>query len=283
MVKMTILLNDQFLSRDNVHIDLEDRGYQFGDGIYEVVRVYNGVPFEMEPHLVRFQRSANEIDLKLPMSLEETSSKITQLIELNKLKDGIIYFQVTRGAAPRNHAYPIGTTAVLTAYTKEVARPVEKLEKGIKVVTIEDIRWLRCDIKSLNLLGNVMAKQYAVDHQADEAIQIRDNIVTEGSSSNFYIVKDGKIYTHPADNFILNGITRMVIKDIANQLHIPFMEKNFTFKEVLEADEAFISSTTVEAMPVIQINDHVIGHEPGPIVRAIQAEIQKRISELVSI
>ena len=274
---MTILLNDQFLSRDDVHIDLEDRGYQFGDGIYEVVRIYNGVPFELDPHLVRFQRSADEIGLKLPMSLEETSSKITQLIELNKLKDGIIYFQVTRGAAPRNHAYPANTTAVLTAYTKEVPRPVEKLEKGIKVVTIEDIRWLRCDIKSLNLLGNVMAKQYAVDHGADEAVQIRDNIVTEGSSSNFYIVKDGKIFTHPANNFILNGITRMVIKDIANKLNIPFIEENFTFKEVLEADEAFISSTTVEAMPVIQINDHVVNHEPGPIVRALQAEIEKRI------
>jgi len=275
---MIILVNDQFVPRDDVHIDLEDRGYQFGDGIYEVVRVYNGQIFGMEDHLVRFERSAKEIGLKLSMSLEEIKSKITQLVEVNNLSNGIVYFQITRGSAPRNHPFPANSTSVLTAYTKEVERPVAKINNGVKVVTIEDIRWLRCDIKSLNLLGNVLAKQYAVEHQADEALQIRDNIVTEGSSSNFYIIKDGKIITHPADNFILKGITRNVIEKIAQKLNIPFSEELFDLKTALQADEAIISSTTLEVTPVIQINDQKIGNEPGPITKALQKEFENLIN-----
>ncbi|MFV9510825.1 D-amino-acid transaminase [Tepidibacillus sp. LV47] len=273
-----ILINDQFMQRNqDTHIDIEDRGYQFGDGIYEVVRVYRGKPFRLDDHLDRFERSAKEIRLPLPMSKGETKLKITQLIEMNNLQDGIVYFQMTRGVAPRNHAFPEKVKPVLTAYTKEFKRPINQLKNGIKVVTVEDIRWLRCDIKSLNLLGNVLAKQYAYDHQAEEAIQIRDNSVTEGSSSNFYIVKDGKIYTHPADHFILKGITRMVVEEISNQLGIPFIENVFSVKDIYRADEAFISSTTQEITPVIQVNDKTISNGPGPIVRAIQAEFEKLI------
>ena len=275
---IVILINDQFIERNqDTHIDIEDRGYQFGDGIYEVVRIYNGKPFRLDEHLDRFERSASEIHLVLPLSKSETKLKITQLIEMNNLLDGIVYFQATRGVAPRNHAFPENTKSVLTAYTKESPRPLQNFEKGIKVVTVEDIRWLRCDIKSLNLLGNVLAKEYAHRHDADEAIQIRDNTVTEGSSSNFYIVKDGKIYTHPVDHFILNGITRNVIEEIANKLGIPFIEKLFNVKEVYRADEAFISSTTAEVTPVMQINDKVLGTEPGPIVRALQKEFESLI------
>ncbi|TCS84000.1 D-alanine aminotransferase [Tepidibacillus fermentans] len=273
-----ILINDQFIKRNqDTHIDIEDRGYQFGDGIYEVVRVYQGKTFRLDDHLDRFERSAKEIFMELPFSKTETKLKITQLIEMNNLQDGIVYFQVTRGVAPRTHAFPQNAKPVLTAYTKKSPRPIDQFKNGIKVVTVEDIRWLRCDIKSLNLLGNVLAKQYAHEHQAEEAIQIRDNTVTEGSSSNFYIVENGKIYTHPADHFILRGITRIVVEEIANKLGIPFIEKLFSVKDVYRADEAFISSTTAEITPVIQVNDKVIGNGPGPIVRAIQEEFQKLI------
>ncbi|KXG43260.1 D-amino-acid transaminase [Tepidibacillus infernus] len=272
-----ILMNDQFITRGEAHIDIEDRGYQFGDGIYEVVRVYDGKPFRFDDHLIRFERSAKELSLSLPLSSEEIKLKITQLIEMNNLQNGIVYFQTTRGVATRNHAFPTDSTSVLTAYTKEMNRPYEKLQKGIKIVTIEDIRWLRCDIKSLNLLGNIMAKQYAVDHQAYEAVQIRDNIVTEGSSSNFFIVKDGKILTHPANNFILKGITRLVIEKIADKIGIPFVEKEFNLKQVYQADEAFVSSTTMEIMPINQINDKTITNSPGSITKALQEEFEKLI------
>jgi len=273
-----ILFNDQFIKRNQeAHIDIEDRGYQFGDGIYEVVRIYNGIPFRLDDHLDRFERSAQEIYLKLPMSKSETKIKITQLIEMNNLQNGTIYFQITRGVAPRNHAFPEQVIPVFIAYTKESPRPIEQFKNGIKTVTVEDIRWLRCDIKSLNLLGNVIAKQYAHVHQADEAIQIRDNTVTEGSSSNFYIIEKGTIYTHPADHFILKGITRIVIEEIAKNLGIPFEERLFSVKDIYRADEAFISSTTAEVTPIIQVNDRIIENGPGPIVRALQAEFEKMI------
>ncbi len=273
-----ILINDQFIARNqDTHIDIEDRGYQFGDGIYEVVRTYNGKPFRLDDHLERFERSANEIYLQLPMSKTETKLKITQLIEMNNLQNGTIYFQVTRGVAPRNHAFPDQAQPVFTAYTKQTPRPLEQFKNGIKVVTVEDIRWLRCDIKSLNLLGNVLAKQYAHVHQADEAIQIRDNTVTEGSSSNFYIIEKGTIYTHPVDHFILKGITRTVIEEIANKLGIPFVERLFSVKDIYRADEVFISSTTAEVTPVIQVNDRTIGNSPGHIVRALQTEFERLI------
>lgn len=268
-----ILLNDQFVSRDQAKVDIEDRGYQFGDGIYEVVRVYQGKPFKLEQHLKRFERSAKELRLSLPMSLDEIKTKLLELLEMDQLLgDGIIYFQATRGVSPRTHSFPENVNSVLNAYTREVARPVHDLDNGAKVVTFEDIRWLRCDIKSLNLLGNVLAKQYAVENQAKEAIQIRSGIVTEGSASNFFFVKNGNLYTHPANQFILKGITRDTVEEIAAKLNISFIEKEFTLDEVLTADEAFVSGTITEITPVLQIDNHQISKEPGPITKALQKE-----------
>ncbi|OEF99618.1 D-amino-acid transaminase [Vulcanibacillus modesticaldus] len=270
-----ILVNDQFIPRENVHIDIEDRGYQFGDGIYEVIRVYDGKIFRLDQHLLRLERSAKEIKLVLPMSIQEIKEKITKLIAINNLSTGIVYFQVTRGVAPREHSFPNNRVSVLTAYTTEKERPLDKIQNGIKVVTTEDIRWLRCDIKTINLLGNVLAKQFAIENQADETIQIRNNIVTEGSSSNFFIVKNGNLYTHPANNFILKGITRDVVEEIAQKLGIKFIEQEFSLNEVYKADEAFITSTTVEIMPVLQVNDTKISHQPGQITKTLQNEFSK--------
>ncbi len=277
MTTNMILMNDQFLSREQANVDMEDRGYQFGDGIYEVVRVYHGASFKMDEHLTRLARSAKEIRLTLPMSLGEIKEKIVELIKRNNLKDGIVYFQVTRGTAPRIHQFPSNTTSVLTAYTKEMERPMKDLLHGAKVVTTEDIRWLRCDIKSLNLLGNVLAKQYAVENNAKEAIQIRGDIVTEGSSSNFFIVKDGSLLTHPANHFILKGITRDVVEVLATELGLPFVEKEFKLEDVYQADEAFLSGSTTEITPVTQVNDHKISEQPGPITKKLQEAFEKLI------
>lgn len=272
-----ILLNNQLIDQKEINIGIEDRGYQFGDGVYEVVRIYNGKPFRFKDHLIRFERSAKEIKISLQMSISKIEVKILELIKINGLDNGIVYFQVTRGKAPRDHSFPKDTTSILTAYTTEKKRPLEKIENGIKVVSVEDIRWLKCDVKSINLLGNVLAKQHAVENNAGEAIQIRNNIVTEGSSSNFYIIKDKKIYTHPANNLILRGITRNVVEEIATKLEIPFLEKKISLVDVYQAEEAFITSTTSEITPVLQVDDHVISSNPRSITKAIQSEYFKLI------
>ncbi|KIL37468.1 D-alanine aminotransferase [Cohnella kolymensis] len=272
-----VLMNDDFVSREAARVDIEDRGYQFGDGIYEVVRVHGGKLFKMDEHLSRFVRSTSEIGITLPFSVETIKDKLLQLFELDPLEDGMIYFQVTRGTAPRIHHFPEPSVpARLIAYTKTSARPAQLQQQGVQCVFAEDIRWLRCDIKSLNLLGNVMAKQQAKTAGAYEAILHRGEMVTEGSSTNVFIVNNETLYTHPANNFILNGITRMTILEMCAKLNIKVVESTFTTQDLLEADEVFISSTNIDAMPVIQVDGRPIGSgKPGALTKAIQREFEQ--------
>jgi len=265
-----LLVNNTFKKRKDFYVDVEDRGYQFGDGIYEVIRVYENKVFKMEEHLQRLWRSARELRLELPFSKTELADNLLQLVIREKPGTGIIYLQVTRGTAPRVHHFPADARPLAVAYTRTLERPVGALRKGAGAVTVEDIRWLRCDIKSLNLLGNVLAKQTAVENKAAEAVMHRGEIVTEGSSSNFMIVKNGEVITHPANNFILNGITRMTVKKLAAKLGIPFIERTFTLKEMFNADEAFVTSTVYEVLPIIEIDGKVIGSgRPGPVTRRL--------------
>lgn len=272
-----VLMNDEFVSRESAQVDIEDRGYQFGDGIYEVVGVQGGKLFKMDEHLTRFSRSASEIGMTLPYSVEMIKDKLLQLFAMDPVQDGMIYFQVTRGTAPRAHHYPQPSVpAQLIAYTKQASRPLKLQQEGVSCVLTEDIRWLRCDIKSLNLLGNVMAKQKAVSIGAYEAILHRGETVTEGSSTNVFIVKNDTVYTHPANNFILNGITRMTVLDICRKLNLKALETTFTTQQLLEADEVFLSGTSVDAMPVIQVDGQQIGNgRPGDRTKAIQREFQQ--------
>ncbi|MCE4956384.1 D-amino-acid transaminase [Macrococcoides caseolyticum] len=277
---MVIFLNGNYVSEDE-KISYNDRGIQFGDGIYEVVRVYSGKLYTATEHFERLVRSANEIAIKSPYTVDEYIAICEQLIENNQIHDGSIYIQVTRGDAVRNHAYPENSRPNVLLYTNVVERPLQELKDGIKVITAEDFRWLRCDIKSLNLLGNIMNKQKAVENNAKEAIQIRDGIVTEGASSNVFIVKDGKIKTHPANQLILNGITRRVIQQMAEALRIPFEEETFDEETLKSADEVFISSTTQEVMPVIQIDEKPVHKgQVGPVVKQLQAQFEAQISAL---
>lgn len=275
---MYVLYNDNFIDEEKLSVNYEDRGYQFGDGIYEVIRIYGGEAFCMDEHLTRLEKSAEGIRLNLPIETSELNTKLIKLIELNSLQDGIVYLQVTRGVAVRNHAFPLDSKPVLVAYTKEIARPDYEIDNGVKVVTIEDIRWLKCNVKSINLLGNVLAKQYAVEKEAKEAIQIRDGVITEGSASNFFIIRDKAIYTHPANNLILRGITRDLVESFAEKLGIPFIEKEFSLRAVLSSDEAFITSTTQEIMPVLAIDGKQISEKPGEVTRSLQAEYLKLIT-----
>ncbi|MCA1056841.1 D-amino-acid transaminase [Rossellomorea aquimaris] len=278
-MEQTVFLNGEYIERSDAKVDIEDRGYQFGDGIYEVIRVYEGTVFTMSEHLERLYKSAEKMKLTVPYEMEELTSMVGRLIEVNKVEDGFIYMQVSRGISPRQHHFPgKDVPASVIAYTKEFKRPVKQMSEGVTATLVEDIRWLRCDIKSLNLLGNILAKEEAASKGDFEAIQHRGETVTEGSSSNVFIVKDGTVYTHPVTNLILNGITRRVIKDLADENGVPFVERTFTVEELFEADEIFIASTTSEVMPVIKVDDTVVGQGvPGPVTMALQSWFTDRI------
>lgn len=277
MVK--VLLNESFVEEQEAKIAYNDRGYNFGDGIYEYVRIYDNKLFTAKEHFERLLRSASEIGLDLNHTVESLTTLVREFAQVNQVTNGGVYIQVTRGAAPRDHAFPTPSVEpVLTGFVKSYDRPYKALEEGVSVVTTEDIRWLRCDIKSLNLLGNVLAKEYATKYNAEEAIQHRGEIVTEGASSNVYAIKDGAVYTHPANNFILNGITRRVIQWVCEDENIEFNEEPFTIDFLKSADEVIISSTSVEVMPVVLIDgEPVADGKVGRITRQLQKGFEKYI------
>lgn len=274
-----VLINEKLVDEQDANVPYNDRGYVFGDGIYEYIRVYNNNVFTAREHFERLLRSAKEIGLELKYNVDELTELIQELLSTNSIVNGGVYIQVTRGAAPRDHAFPTPSVeANIMAFTKSYDRPYKLLEEGINAITTEDIRWLRCDIKSLNLLGNVLAKEYATKYNAQEAIQHRGDIVTEGSSSNVYAIKDGEIYTHPVNNYILNGITRMVIKSIAEDKGIPFNEEVFTLDFLKGADEIIVSSTSIEVMPVVKLDGENVGDgKVGSITKSLQEGFNRYI------
>lgn len=279
MIMSYSLLNDQIVKNEEIVIDKEDRGYQFGDGVYEVVKVYNGELFTANEHIDRFYASAEKIRITIPYTKDKLHQLLHQLVEANNVDTGHVYFQITRGACPRNHIFPgDDVKPVITGNTKENPRPVENFKNGVTATFVEDIRWLRCDIKSLNLLGAVLAKQEAHEKGCYEAILHRGETITEGSSSNIYGVKDGVLYTHPADNLILNGITRQVILTCAAEISMPVKEEPMTKAALLEMDEVIVSSTTSEVTPIIDVDGHSIGNgTPGEWTRKLQAQFDTKI------
>ncbi|CAG7624428.1 D-alanine aminotransferase [Paenibacillus solanacearum] len=265
------LYQDRLTPLTEVHISPEDRGYYFGDGAYEVFRVYNGKLYETEAHFTRLNKTVDALRIHLPLGQPALTQRLEELIQANGLQDGIVYMQITRGAAARVHAFPSGAEPVLMAYTQTLARPYASMEQGIAAITADDIRWLRCDLKTLNLLPNVMAKQTAIDRGAGDVIFHRSGTVTECSSSNIMMVKNGVVRTHPANNLILHGVTRAVVLRLAQAEGIPVQEMPFTVEELLEADEAFITGTTVEVTPVTSVDGKPIGDgSPGAVTRRLQ-------------
>lgn len=265
-----MLVNDKVMERDAV-MDIEDRAYQFGDGVYEVIGIYGREPFMLDEHLERLVRSAGEIQLPLPFDISEFRQQLLELVEKNGIQDGIIYLQVSRGIASREHYFPARDVYPVTvAYTREETPPTETEDKGATAVLAEDIRWLRCDIKTLNLLPNVLAKQKAVENGAIEAILHRGDTVTEASASNVFMVKDGEVYTHPANNYILNGITRQQILELCAQMGITVNTETFSVDDLLNADEVFTSATKMDIVPILKVDEHVIGNgNPGAYTKRI--------------
>lgn len=275
------ILNGTLIDRTEAKVDIEDRGYQFGDGVYEVIRVYNGKMFTLKEHLQRFAKSLDSIGISLPYTEEQFMGMLEELVVKNNLQTGIIYMQVTRGVSQRNHAYPAQTVQpTLVAYTKELERPAGNLRTGVKTILTEDIRWLRCDIKSLNLLGNIMAKQKAAERGCFEAIQYRGQDVTEGSSSNIFIVKHQAVITHPSNHLILKGITKDVIIELCRDHRISVEERIFTLEELAAAEEVFLSSTTGEVMPITEIDGMKVKDGlPGPVTRKLQELFNQTIEK----
>lgn len=269
-----IFMNGTFVNTEetSVNFPIEERGFQFGDGVYEVIRIYKGNYYTLDEHLTRLYRSLNEVKIELAWEKEELTKILDDLKFMNNFSDdGIIYLQVSRGSAARNHLFPTNTTPNIVAYVKKAVRPVESLETGISVYLSDDIRWLRCDIKSLNLLPNVLAKQTAFENGCFEALFHRDGVVTECSASNVYMVKDGAVYTHPTTNLILNGITRQRVKTICESNQIPFIERAFHILDLASADEMFLTSTTSEVMPIVSVSGNNIANgEIGVLTKKLQ-------------
>jgi len=273
-----VLFQDRIISKQEVSISPDDRGYVFGDGIYEVFRIYNGKLYETEAHMQRLLRTAQGVMIDLPYAPDMLLQRLQELLQRSNVQEGILYLQITRGIAPRAHLIPDGLKPVLYAYCSPLDRPHEALKRGISAVTAEDIRWHRCDLKTLNLLPNTLARHAAKQRGADEVIMHRDGRVTECSSSNIMIVRDGVLRTHPADQWILHGITRQVVLRLARELAITVVEEPFTVDDLAQADEAFITGTTSEITPVIEIDGRQVGSgKPGEITRRLQDAFEQTI------
>jgi len=276
------LVNGKLIDLNKNVVPMEDRGHQFGDGVYEVVKVYNGKCFALKPHLERLYRSLRAIRIPATYTFEELIRFHELLIEKSGIVEGAIYLQITRGTAVRTHNFPTQVVPCLTMSIRPAGAANTQLwEHGAKIILIPDERWLRCDIKSLNLLGNILGKQQAKEAGCYEGVMVRDQHVTEGTSSNFFVVKDDVIWTYPATHLILKGITRtIVLEQLVKELGITILEKPFTVNFVKGASEAFLSGTSTEIMPITTIDGAPVGDGlVGPITRSVQTAYTRLIDE----
>ncbi len=274
-MKEIAYIDGAFIDLKEYAVQLEDRGYQFGDGIYETLRVYDGKCFAVKRHLERYRRSMRELEIPITDTDPELYNLFNEMIEKSGIENGLLYFQLTRGTAPRALAFPEPSLPHLNAILKDTPVHDEWQEKGIRAAVVEDIRWLRCDVLSLNLLGSVLAADQARKAGAKAAIFCRKDgdVVTEGHNANFFLVKDGVLWTHPADNLILNGVTRALIREkLAPALNLTVVEKKFSPDFVLKAEEAFLTSTADEIVPVTGLDRQPIGDgQPGETTRRLLA------------
>jgi D-alanine transaminase len=274
-----VYVNGSYVPEQEAKISVFDRGFIFGDGVYEVVPVITGKLVDKQYFLERLDRSLKELSIAWPCSQEAYLDVMTNLIERNKLEEGIVYSQVTRGAADRDFVFPENTPPGFVAFTSVMnLLDSPAAATGIPVVTTPDLRWKRRDIKSVNLLAQVLAKQDAATRGAKEGWLVEDGVVTEGVSSSAYIVKDNIIITRPLSTKILPGIRRRTLIEMCEQHGIEIEQREFTVEEALAADEAFISSATTITLGVVSIDGHTIGNgTPGPITRKLREAYKNRL------
>lgn len=271
-------VNGSFADRDEAVVPVEDRGFQFGDGVYEVIRAYGQQMFCPDEHIDRLSKSLEAINIA-GVPLLEIKAICGKALERSGYDDAFVYIQITRGVARRSHIPPSGMqpSVVIIVYKTPVL-PAELFQKGAKTILCPDIRWAKCHIKTLQLLPNTIVLTKAAAESAIEAILHRDGIVTECGSSNLFIVKNNTVKTHPADETILHGVSRKIVLDILKSKHMPAREEMFTVDELLNADEVFITNTLVEVMPITSVDDKLIaGGYPGPVTVMLAQEFRRLI------
>jgi D-alanine transaminase len=275
----SIWINGETIPKGEARISVEDRGFQFADGVYEVIRVYNGKPFTVAEHLARLGKSAAGIDLPLPLAPGPLAEEIRRLITRNALRAGMVYLQLTRGVAERNHLFPETSRPTLLFYTVPLPPPALPGEgEGVRLLPVPDERWKRCWIKSIALLPNVLAKNKAVSAGFDEAVFTEGGVASECASSNFFAVVGGKLVTHPVGSRVLPGITRALLLESAAALRIETDERPVREEEAVRADELFITSTTREVSWVARWNDRYIGQgRCGPVTLALHRAYRERV------
>jgi D-alanine transaminase len=273
---VTVYLNGKFLALEDAKISVLDRGFIYGDGVYELVPVYGRRPYRLRQHLARLQRSLDGIRLRNPHTDAEWEAIIRDLIGRMPFADQGVYFQITRGVAKRDHAFPAGVEPTVFMMSNPLALPTrEQIERGVAVVTAPDERWLHCDLKTISLLGNVLARQLAVDAGATEAVLFRNGYLTEASASNVLLVRDGVIVAPPKDNQILPGITYDAAFELAREGRLPIEVRPVAKDEALAADEMWLSSSTKEVLAVTTLDGRPFGGgQPGPVFKKLYALFQ---------
>ena len=276
-----VFLNDELIPHERAMVSVDDRGFLFADGLYEVTPAYMGRLFRMERHVERMRRGLAELRIDFdPASLVETHRSLLAANGLESKEAAIVYFQVTRGVAPRAHAFP--TSAVrptVYGFAKELGRvPREVWEKGFSSITVPDQRWGRVDIKAIGLLPNCLALQAAVEAGASDALLVKDGVAIEGAHSNFFAVLDGTVITHPADNQVLHGITREYVLELSRAFQLPVEERPIQLEELESAEEAFFTGTTTEIRPTVSIDGRQVGDgRVGPIARRLMDAYQATV------
>ena len=264
-----VFLNGKLLALEDAKVSVLDRGFIFGDGIYELVPVYSRVPFRLDEHLARLERSLGETKIRNPYSRTQWRDHIHGLIDAQAFDDQGVYFQVTRGVAKRDHAFPKNVEPTVFMMSNPLVNPPrEQVERGGAAVSAPDNRWQRCDIKSISLIGNVLLRQLSAEAEAAETILFRHGILTEASASNVFIVKRGVIQSPPKSNLILPGITYDVIAELASADNLPLEFRSITEDEVRAADEVWVTSSSKEVFPIVSLDGRPVGDgRPGPVFR----------------
>lgn len=280
---MRVYLNGEIIAAADARVPVTDRGFLFADGVYEVVRAYDGRLFMMDPHLKRLRAGLAQLHITA-RGTEKITLAAEQLLDENDLRSGdaTVYIQVTRGVAARTHAFPQPAVepTVFVAANRFQQHPAEYFERGVGTITVPDTRWSRCDIKSIALLPNVLANQQAKQHGAFEALFVRDGVVVEGSHSNLFGVIDGELVTYPACNYILAGVTRALVIEFARSMDVRIREGAILLDELATAEELFLSGTTTEIMPIATVDGRAVGDgAPGPLTRRLRAAFERRVRE----
>lgn len=279
---MIVYTNGKYFQENEASVNVNDRGYLFADGAYEGFRIYNGKIFKLQEHKNRFQRSLNE--LKISYKIEYEIEKIYKnLFEKNSYTNNnelFFYMQITRGVAPRDHAFPKEKIkAGVYAFLTEKKINLDSYNNGCKVCTVPDNRWARCDIKCISLVANCLAKQTAIENNFDDALFVHDGVITEGTATNVCFVKDGVLYTHGATNRILSGVTRNFVLDLCKETNIKIVEFPITIDKLSKVDEAFLTGTTGEITPIVQIDNIIIADgKRGEITKKLQEYYKEYIN-----